>query len=102
VLGEETKPDPATAVDLKSLHAKIGELTLEKRFFSWCTREGGPTAEHKAMIDRSYVLSLSRQAIALGISRWSVYYQAEPVSESDMRLLRRIDQLHLDYPFAGS
>ena len=28
VFGEETKPDPATTVDLKSLHAKIGELTL--------------------------------------------------------------------------
>lgn len=54
------------------------------------------------MIDRSHVLSLSRQAIALGISRSSVYYQAEPVSEPDLLLMRRIDQLHLDYPFAGS
>ena len=54
------------------------------------------------MIDRSHVLSLSRQAIALGIGRSSVYYQTEPVSEPDLLLMRRIDQLHLDYPFAGS
>ena len=34
VFGEETKPDPATTVDLKSLHAKIGELTLENDFLA--------------------------------------------------------------------
>ena len=36
------------------------------------------------------------------LNRSSVYYQAEPVSEPDLLLMRRIDQLHLDYPFAGS
>ena len=34
VFGDEAKPDPATAVDIKSLHAKIGELTLANDFLS--------------------------------------------------------------------
>lgn len=54
------------------------------------------------MIDRSHTLSLTRQARALGISRGSVYYLPRSVSEVDLALMRRIDELHLDYPFAGS
>jgi putative transposase len=54
------------------------------------------------MIDRSHALPLSRQAKALGISRGSVYYLAQPVSDADLALMRRMDELHLNYPFAGS
>lgn len=54
------------------------------------------------MIDRDHELSLARQAKALGISRGSVYYQARPASEADLALMRRIDELHLEYPCAGS
>ena len=54
------------------------------------------------MIDRSHGLSISRQAKVLGISRGSVYYQVCPTSDVDLALMRRIDELHLDYPFAGS
>jgi putative transposase len=54
------------------------------------------------MIDRSHALPLTRQAEALGISRGSVYYTPRPVSASDLALMRRMDELHLDYPFAGS
>jgi len=54
------------------------------------------------MINRKHKLSISGQAKALGISRGSVYYQPRPVSDNDLALMRRIDELHLDYPFAGS
>jgi putative transposase len=54
------------------------------------------------MIDPSHKLSISKQATALGISRGSVYYLSRPVSTADLALMRRIDELHLDYPFAGS
>ena len=54
------------------------------------------------MIDRNHKLSISRQAKALGISRGSVYYLPRPVSQADLAMMRRIDELHLDYPFAGS
>jgi putative transposase len=54
------------------------------------------------MIDRTHDLPITRQAEALGISRGSVYYLPTPVSEADMALMRRIDELHLEYPFAGA
>ena len=54
------------------------------------------------MIDRSHDLSLTRQAKALAISRGSVYYAPRPVSEEDLALMRIIDALHLECPFAGS
>ena len=54
------------------------------------------------MIDRSHDLPVARQAAALGISRGSVYYLPRPVSASDLALMRRIDALHLELPFAGS
>ena len=54
------------------------------------------------MINRDHELSVTRQAEALAISRGSVYYQPRPVSEEDLALMRVIDELHLECPFAGS
>jgi putative transposase len=54
------------------------------------------------MIDRSHDLPVTRQAAELGSSRGSVYYLPRPVSASDLALMRRIDALHLELPFAGS
>jgi len=54
------------------------------------------------MIDRDHRLPLTRQAAMLGISRGSLYYSACPVSAAELAIMRRIDELHLDYPFAGS
>jgi putative transposase len=54
------------------------------------------------MIDRSHKLPLSKQAAAVGISRGSVYYLPKPVPAVDLALMRRIDELHLELPFAGS
>ena len=54
------------------------------------------------MIDRRHRLSITRQAKVLGLSRASVYYVPKPVSDADLKLMRAIDELHLNYPFAGS
>ena len=51
------------------------------------------------MIDKSHELPVVRQAQLLEISRSSVYYQAQPTSENDLKLMRRIDELHLEHPF---
>jgi putative transposase len=53
------------------------------------------------MIDRSHELSVTRQAELVGVSRGTVYYLPRPVGEVDLRLMRRIDELHLEHPFAG-
>jgi putative transposase len=54
------------------------------------------------MIDRAHNLPITRQAKALNISRSSVYYLPRPVSEADLATMRRLDRLHLEFPFAGS
>jgi len=54
------------------------------------------------MIDPEHDLPITQQAEALGISRSTVYYQSRPVSAEDLWLMRQIDELHLNYPFAGS
>lgn len=54
------------------------------------------------MIDRNHKLPVKRQAQLLGISRGAVYYRPEPISDADLALMRRIDELHLEFPFAGS
>jgi putative transposase len=54
------------------------------------------------MIDRAHDLPITKQAAALNVSRGSVYYLPRPVSAADLALMRRIDELHLEFPFAGS
>lgn len=52
------------------------------------------------MIDRDHALPVTQQARLVGISRSSAYYQSRGVSEADLKLMRRIDELHLEHPFA--
>jgi putative transposase len=54
------------------------------------------------MIDRTHELPLVRQAKLLRLSRSSLYYAPRPVPAAELAIMRRIDALHLDYPFAGS
>ena len=54
------------------------------------------------MIIREHELSITKQAEVLNISRGSVYYLPRPVSASDLEIMRRLDRLHLELPFAGA
>ena len=54
------------------------------------------------MIDRGHSLALTTQARLLGIARSTVYRAPQPVSPTDLAVMRRIDELHLNHPFAGS
>jgi len=54
------------------------------------------------MIDRDHALPITRQAHLLGMSRGAVYYLPRPTSAADLALMRRIDELHLEYPFMGA
>src|SRR5436853_6602631 len=54
------------------------------------------------MIDREHDLPITKQAKVLRISRGSVYYLPRPVSVSDLEIMRRLDRLHVEFPFAGS
>ena len=54
------------------------------------------------MIDRGSEVAVKRQAELLDLSRSSVYYTPRPLSERDLLLMRRLDELHLQLPFYGS
>lgn len=54
------------------------------------------------MIDRTDKLPVKHQCQLLTISRSTAYYKARPMSEENLLLMRKIDELHLDFPFAGS
>lgn len=54
------------------------------------------------MIERNHELSIKRQAELVGVSRGQVYYLARATSEADQQLMKRIDAIHLEHPFAGS
>src|SRR4029450_12877717 len=72
-----------------------------ERFFRRCAHQGRH-AERKAMIDRSHDLPLSEQSKVLKLSRSSLYYRPRPMAPADLATMRRLDELHLNYPFAGS
>jgi putative transposase len=54
------------------------------------------------MIDRQHPLPVRRQCQLLALARSSVYYAPQPVPPADLALLRQLDELHLEYPYAGS
>jgi putative transposase len=54
------------------------------------------------MIDRTHPLPVRRQCQLLKLARSTVYYHPTPVSETALALMRRIDERHLQYPFAGA
>ncbi len=59
-------------------------------------------AERKKKVDRTHELPISRQCLALDISRSSAYRKPAGVSADDIDLLRKLDELHLRRPFKGS
>jgi putative transposase len=54
------------------------------------------------MIDREHTLPLTRQAELLRLSRSTLYSEPRPVAAAELAIMRRIDALHLEHPFAGS
>ncbi len=54
------------------------------------------------MIDRMHTLPVTRQFQLLSLNRSTVYYQPKPASNDDLKLMRRIDEMHLQRQFYGS
>jgi putative transposase len=54
------------------------------------------------MIDRGHALSVTKQAEIVSIARSTVYYLPRPVSATDLDLMKQIDRLHMEFPFAGA
>jgi len=59
-------------------------------------------SERRAQIHSAHELSKTRRCELLGVARSSAYYRPQPISEEDLTLMRRIDEIHLRLPFYGS
>ncbi|RLA01591.1 MAG: IS3 family transposase [Gammaproteobacteria bacterium] len=96
---QQTKDDHEGEV--KELHAKIGQLTMERDFLEQGL-ERIPRPQRKEMIDRDHQLPVTRQCQLLDLSRSSYYYQPNGVSDDELKLMEQIDKIHLRLPFYGS
>ena len=54
------------------------------------------------MIDRNHKLPVARQCQILELPRSTAYYQPQPIPPEELALMRRIDELHLEMPYALS
>lgn len=54
------------------------------------------------MIDRTHTLPVVQQCKVLQLARSTAYYQPKPISTEDLRLMRLIDEIHIEYPFMGA
>ena len=54
------------------------------------------------MISPAHALPITRPCQLLALPRSAAYYTPQPVSSEDLALMREIDALHLECPFAGS
>lgn len=54
------------------------------------------------MIDRTHALPVTQQCQILSLARSTAYYRPQQANKADLALMRRIDELHMEYPFAGS
>ena len=101
VFGEAQRTEPEPTIDVKTLHAKIGELTLENDFLSGAL--GPRRVCCRAQENDRSCREAERQPPGHRYgSRSSVSYTPRPVSDADLKLMHRIDKLHMEFPFAGS
>jgi putative transposase len=60
-------------------------------------------AERLALVDHDDpALPVSAQCRLLKVARSTLYYQPVPAGSDELAVMRRIDELHLEYPFYGS
>src|SRR5258707_2750136 len=98
---ESYRPLPSDRSLAATRFYPTGGVHRRGQFFGRSAQQSRP-AERKAMINRAHDLPIAKQAKALNISRGSVYYLPRPVPDADPAIMRRLDRLHLEFPFAGS
>lgn len=84
----------APLVDLKVLHAKIGQLALENDFLENGANQSG-IGRRKQIITANHPLPISTHAKLLNISHGTVYYLPKPTSEKDLAIMHQIDEMYL-------
>ncbi|MGH9893436.1 MAG: IS3 family transposase [bacterium] len=88
--------------EMTKLHAKIGQLVVERGFFGQSLRSLS-LDRRKMMIDPDHPrLSIVRQCALVSISRASFYRQPAGESPENLELMRLIDEAFLEMPWYGA
>jgi putative transposase len=94
--------EAAAEAQMAPLYEKIGQLTVERDFFSqkvWAMS----APDRRALVDRADpVLAIVEQCRLLKIARSTLYYQPAPIDAGDLAVMRRMDELYFASPFYGS
>ncbi|WP_371809483.1 IS3 family transposase [Aliiroseovarius sp. xm-m-339-2] len=94
-------PEQVSAADVDKLHSKIGQLVVERGFFSRSLTSTARDARQK-MVSRDHRLSLRKQCELLQLSRSRLYYQPVGESAENLRFMEIIDKQFLETPWYGS
>jgi putative transposase len=62
----------------------------------------GGIVKRKAIIDSIHALTVCRQCEVLDLQRSTFYYKPKAYHIKSLELKRKIDALHLDFPWMGS
>ncbi|MEL6229683.1 MAG: IS3 family transposase [Cyanobacteria bacterium J06627_3] len=96
------KQDSDSQAQIDELYRQIGQLKVERGFFSQAL-SGLGLGERKAMVDATHdQLSIVRQCQLLRVNRSTLYYRPAKPSAANLTLLKLIDQQYLKTPFYGS
>ncbi|HCI48532.1 MAG TPA: IS3 family transposase [Bdellovibrionota bacterium] len=88
--------------EIKTLHAKIGELTVERDFLGESLQTVGTGGLQKMIGKNHPKLSVRKQCELLCLNRSTVYYTPKGESSENLKLMRIIDEEYLKHPFYGS
>jgi putative transposase len=58
--------------------------------------------ERRGLVDAAERMSVRNQCELLGISRSGLYHQCQPETPENLKIMRRLDELHLSHPVYGS
>ncbi|NQV38122.1 MAG: IS3 family transposase, partial [Candidatus Marinimicrobia bacterium] len=103
IFGSSEKERKNNESEVKELHAKIGQLTMERGFFSQSVRSMS-LQERRTMIVEDQTLPKTTKCNLLEMNRSSVYYLpviSEP-DEEELEIRRWMDELHMKHPYMGS
>ncbi|WP_252181042.1 IS3 family transposase [Azospirillum sp. B4] len=93
---------PASEAEIEKLHAKIGQLLVERGFFTGCLCSLGLDQRREMIEPRRPRLSIVRQCELLSVNRSGVYYRPAPESSLNLTLMRLIDEQFLETPYYGA
>ena len=78
--------------ETQQLHAKIGQLTMEKDFFH--SARSRPVSERRAMIQADHLSAVTRRCELRDVARSTVYDRPTRISAEDLALMRLLDEIH--------